>query len=188
MQAKRQFVIMHNSCCFSKTVDFTCSTKGRLQPRAFGWIECTLENIETIGTPKKYDQKLLTGVDKALSCLGDFLGPMSTLGDIRSNRCHFEMNLETAEDDLIKHLSHTWMIELYNWVTKPCLWLPCILSLLAMTKCSSYLLLAMWQLMVSNWRLVRHINLSLGRCPVELAQGPSRVALVRDSVFLEVLG
>ena len=42
--------------------------------------------------------------------------------------------------------------------------------------------------MVSNWRLACHINLSPGRCPVELAQGPSRVGLVRDFVFLDVLG
>ena len=131
------------------------------------------------------EQKLGTGVDKALSCLGDLLGPMSTLGDIGSYKCHFEMNLETAGNDLIKHLPHIWMIELYNWVTKPCLRLPYILCLLAMTKCSSYLLLAMWQLIVSNWRLACHINLSLGRCPVELAQGPSRVALVRGFAILE---
>ena len=59
-------------------------------------------------------QKLGTGVDKALSGLGNLLGPMSTFGDIGSYKCHFEMNLETAGNDLIKHLPHTWMIELYN--------------------------------------------------------------------------
>ena len=56
---------------------------------------------------------------------------------------------------------------------------------LAMTRCSSYLLLAMRQLIVSNWRLACNINISLGGCPVELAQGPSRVALVKGFVFLE---
>ena len=30
---------------------------------------------------------------------------------------------------------------------------------------------------VSNWRLACHINFSLGRCPLELAQRPSSVAL-----------
>ena len=110
---------------------------------------------------------------------------MSTLGNIGSYKCHFEMNLETAGNDKIKHLPYTWMIELYNWVTKPCLRLPYILCLLAMTKCRSYLLLAMWQLIVSNWRLACHMNISLGRCPVELAQGPSRVALVRGFAILE---
>ena len=131
------------------------------------------------------EQKLGTGVDKALSCLGDLLGPMSTLGDIGSYKCHFEMNLETAGHDQIKHLPHAWMIELYNWVTKPCLRLPYILCLLVMTKCSSYLLLAIWQRIVSNWRLAYHMNLSLGRCPVELAQESSRVALVRGFAILE---
>ena len=38
---------------------------------------------------------------------------------------------------------------------------------------------------VSNWRLACHINLSLGRCPVELAHGPTRVALVRGFAILE---
>ena len=145
----------------------------------FGKYRNHLENKQ------QNEQKLGTGVDKALSCLGDLLGPMSTLGDIGSYKCHFEMNLETAGHDQIKHLPHAWMIELYNWVTKPCLRLPYILCLLAMTKCSSYLLLAMWQLIVSNWRLACHINLTLGRCPVELAQGPSRVALVKGFAFLE---
>ena len=99
---------------------------------------------------KQNDQKLGTGVDKALSCLGDLLGPMSTLGDIGSYKCHFEMNLETAENDWIKHLPYIWMTELYNWITKPCLRLSYILCLLAITKCSSYLLLAMWQLIVTG--------------------------------------
>ena len=47
------------------------------------------------------EQKLRTGVDKALPCLEDLLGPMSTLGDIGSYKykCHFEMNLETAGND-----------------------------------------------------------------------------------------
>ena len=63
---------------------------------------------------KHNDQKLGTGVDKALSCLGDLLGTMSTLGDIGSYKCHFEMNLETTGNNEIKHLPYTWMIELYN--------------------------------------------------------------------------
>ena len=45
------------------------------------------------------DQQLGTGVDKALSGLGDLLGPMATLGNIGSYKCHFEMNLETAGND-----------------------------------------------------------------------------------------
>lgn len=51
-----------------------------------------------------------------------------------------------------------------------------LLGLLAMIKCSicSYQC-DNWY--VSNWRLACHINFSLGRCPLELAQGPSRVAL-----------
>jgi hypothetical protein len=51
-----------------------------------------------------------------------------------------------------------------------------LLGLLAMIKCSicSYQC-DNWY--VSNWRLACHINCSLGRCPLELAQGPSRVAL-----------
>ena len=36
-----------------------------------------------------------------------------------------------------------------------------------------------------NWRLACHMNLSLGRCPVELAQGPSSVALARGFAILE---
>ena len=83
-----------------------------------------------------------------------------------------------------KHLSHTWMIELCNWGTKPSWWSPYLLGLLAMIKCSicSYQC-DNWY--VSNWRLACHINLSLGRCPVELAQGPSCVALVRGFAILE---
>jgi len=75
-----------------------------------------------------------------------------------------------------KHLSHTWMIELRNRGTKPSRWLAYLLGLLAMIKCSicSYQC-DNWY--VSNWRLACHINFSLGRCPLELAQGPSRVAL-----------
>ena len=64
------------------------------------------------GNKQQNDQKLGTGVDKALLCLGDLLGPMSTLGDIGSYKCHFEMILEIAENYSIKHLSHTWMLEL----------------------------------------------------------------------------
>ena len=54
--------------------------------------------------------------------------------------------------------------------------LPYLLGLLAMIKCSicSYQC-DNWY--VSNWRLACHINFYLGRCPLELAQGPSRVAL-----------
>ena len=37
---------------------------------------------------------------------------MSTLGDTRSYKCHFEMNLETAGSN--EHLPYTWMVELYN--------------------------------------------------------------------------
>ena len=51
-----------------------------------------------------------------------------------------------------------------------------LLGLLAMIKCSicSYQC-DNWY--VSNWRLACHINFWLGRCPLELAQWPSRVAL-----------
>ena len=51
-----------------------------------------------------------------------------------------------------------------------------LLGLLAMIKCSicSYQC-DNWY--VSNWRLACHINFSLGRSSLELAQGPSRVAL-----------
>ena len=54
--------------------------------------------------------------------------------------------------------------------------IPYLLGLLAMIKCSicSYQC-DNWY--VSNWRLACHINFYLGRCPLELAQGPSRVAL-----------
>ena len=57
--------------------------------------------------------------------------------------------------------------------------LPCssyLLGLLAMIKCSicSYQC-DNWY--VSNWRLACHINFCLGRCSLELARGPSRVAL-----------
>ena len=51
-----------------------------------------------------------------------------------------------------------------------------LLGLLAMIKCSicSYQC-DNWY--VSNWRLACHINFYMGRCPLELAQGLSRVAL-----------
>ena len=51
-----------------------------------------------------------------------------------------------------------------------------LLGLLAMIKCSicSYQC-DNWY--VSNWRLACHIYFSLGKCALELAQGPSRVAL-----------
>ena len=51
-----------------------------------------------------------------------------------------------------------------------------LLGLLAMIKCSicSYQC-DNWY--VSNWRLACHINFCLGRCSLELAQGPLRVAL-----------
>ena len=51
-----------------------------------------------------------------------------------------------------------------------------LLGLLAMIKCSicSYQC-DNWY--VSNWRLACHMNFSLGRCLLELAQKPSRVAL-----------
>jgi hypothetical protein len=54
--------------------------------------------------------------------------------------------------------------------------IPYLLGLLAMIKCSicSYQC-DNWY--VSNWRLACHINFYLGRCPLEHAQGPSRVAL-----------
>ena len=53
---------------------------------------------------------------------------------------------------------------------------PYLLGLLAMIKCSicSYQC-DNWY--VSNWRLACHINFCLGRCSLELAQGPSSVAL-----------
>ena len=53
---------------------------------------------------------------------------------------------------------------------------PYLLGLLAMIKCSicSYQC-DNWY--VSNWRLACHINFSLGRRSLELAQRPSRVAL-----------
>ena len=54
---------------------------------------------KTLGTQERNDPKPGKGVDKALSCLGDLLRPMSALGDIGSYKCHFEMNLETAEND-----------------------------------------------------------------------------------------
>jgi len=49
-----------------------------------------------------------------------------------------------------------------------------LLGLLAMIKCSicSYQC-DNWY--VSNWRLACHINFLSGKCPLELAQGPSRV-------------
>ncbi len=53
---------------------------------------------------------------------------------------------------------------------------PYLLGLLAMIKCSicSYQC-DNWY--VSNWRLACHINFCLGRCSLELAQRPLRVAL-----------
>ena len=58
----------------------------------------------------------------------------------------------------------------------PTLEQPYLLGLLAMIKCSicSYQC-DNWY--VSNWRLACHINFCLGRCPLELAQRPLRVAL-----------
>ena len=60
--------------------------------------------------------------------------------------------------------------------TAPTLEQPYLLGLLAMIKCSicSYQC-DNWY--VSNWRLACHINFCLGRCPLELAQRPLRVAL-----------
>ena len=70
--------------------------KGSPQVRDL-WVNQMHFGKETVGkTNNKHDQQLGTGVDKALSCLGDLPGPMSTLGDIGSYKCHFEMNLETA--------------------------------------------------------------------------------------------
>ena len=102
VQAKRQFVTMHSN--------FVCKTdalpvqhvKGRTQVRDFWINQINFGKYRNDwGSKNQNDQKLGTGVDKSsiMSCLGDLLGPMSPLGDKGSNKCHFEMNLETAEND-----------------------------------------------------------------------------------------
>ena len=100
VQAKRQFHSMHNSCCFSKTDALHVQQRVAPQIRDFWVYQMYFGRYRDHWENKQEnDQKLGTGVDKALSCFGDLLGPMSTLGDIGSYKCHFEMNLETAGND-----------------------------------------------------------------------------------------
>ena len=59
--AKRQFVSMHNSCCFSKTDVLHVQQRVAPKSETSGLIKCTLGNIETIGktnnkTSKSWEQ------------------------------------------------------------------------------------------------------------------------------------
>ena len=61
VQAKLQFVPMHNSCCFSKTDVLHVQKRVAPKSETSGLIKCTLENIETIGetnnkTTKTWEQ------------------------------------------------------------------------------------------------------------------------------------
>ena len=103
VQAKQQSLSMHNSCCFSRTDALHVPQRVAPKSETSGLIKCTLGNIgkyrNHLENKQRNEQKLGTSADKALSCLGDLPGPMSTLGDIGSYKCHVEMNLETAGNE-----------------------------------------------------------------------------------------
>ena len=82
--------------CITRCVSFPDQHRVAPKSETSGLIKCTLGNINHWENKQQNEQKLGTGVDNALSCLGDLLGPMSTLGDIGSYKFHFEMNLGTA--------------------------------------------------------------------------------------------
>ena len=52
VQAKLQFLSMHNSCCFSKTDVLHVQQRVAPKSETSGWMKWTLENIETIGKTK----------------------------------------------------------------------------------------------------------------------------------------
>ena len=103
-----------------------------------------------LGTPSKIEWKSRVAQDQGNQCMA---GCACTCAGLK----YF---------GLLRPGHATYVIDLYSY----------LLGLLAMIKCSicSYQC-DNWY--VSNWRLACHINFSLGRCPLELAQGPSRVAL-----------